>query len=76
MRLVVAAAVTRRLELRVQANLLAARGLILLAEPAQLDVHALKLRVHPQPAQLLALVSVEGPKLVVFTKPVEGAGVG
>ena len=51
----VVAAVTRRLELRVlQAHLLAARGLILLAEPAQLDVHALKLGVHPQPAQLRA----------------------
>ena len=72
----VVAAVTRRLELRVQANLLAARGLVLLAEPAQLDVHALKLGVHPQPAQLLALVSVEGPKLVVFTEALLGLLVG
>ena len=56
------------LELRVEARLLAARGLILLAEPAQLDVHSLKLRVHPQPAQLLALVRIERPQLVVFTE--------
>ena len=69
-------AVTRRLELRVQSRLLAARGLILLAEPAQLDVHPLKLRVHPQPAQLLALVSVERPQLVVFTEALLGLLVG